>query len=65
MRALLTVMASVVALSGCTANQQQTASTQEPQRRYLCLQTAQKPGGDDEQVFATCMASWGYENVHR
>ena len=48
MRALLTVMASVVALSGCTANQQQTASTQEPQRRYLCLQTAQMPGGYDE-----------------
>jgi hypothetical protein len=59
-RALLTVMASVVALSGCTASQQPTA-TQEPQRRYLCLQTAQKPGGYDEQVFATCMASWGYE----
>ena len=61
MRALLTVMASVVALCGCTANQQQTASPQEPQRRYLCLQNAQKPGGYDEQVFATCMASWGYK----
>ena len=70
MRALLTVIASVVALGGCTANQQQAASTQEPQRRYLCLQTAQKPGGYDEHVFATCMASWGHENgetvyVHR
>jgi hypothetical protein len=49
---------SVVVLGGCTAaNQQQAASTQEPQR----LQTAQKPGGYDEQVFATCMASWGYK----
>jgi hypothetical protein len=70
-RALLTLMASVVVLGGCTAaNQQQAASTQETQRRYLCLQTAQKPGGYDEQVFATCMASWGYEKgqavyVHR
>jgi len=56
------VMASVVVLRGCTAaNPQQAASTQEPQRRYLCLQSAQKLGGYDEQVFATCMASWGYK----
>ena len=61
MRALLMVMASGVVLGGCTANQQQAASTQEPQRRYLCLQSAQKLGGYDEQVFATCMASWGYK----
>jgi hypothetical protein len=59
-RAFLAVMASVVTLGGCTANQQ-TAATQEPQHRYLCLQTAQKPGGYDEHVFATCMASWGYK----
>ena len=63
MRALLMVMASGVVLGGCTANQQQAARTQEPQRRYLCLQTAQKPGGYDEQVFATCMASWGYGDI--
>ena len=61
MRALLTVMASAAALCGCTANQQHTASPQEPQRRYLCLQNAQKLGGYDEQVFAACMASWGYK----
>jgi len=61
-RSFLAVMASVVALGGCTAaNQQTAASTQEPQHRYLCLQTAQKPGGYDEQAFATCMASWGYK----
>ena len=61
MRALLTVMASAVALGGCAANQQQVATTQEPQHRYLCLQTAQKPSSYDERVFATCMASWGYK----
>jgi hypothetical protein len=44
-RAILGIMASVVGLGGCTAaNQQQAATTQELQRRYLCLQTAQKPG---------------------
>ena len=62
-RAFLAVMAIAVVLGGCTAaNQQQAASTQEPQRRYLCLQTARKlSGGYDEHVFATCMASWGYK----
>jgi hypothetical protein len=55
-------MAIAVTLGGCTAaNQQQAASTQKEQRRYLCVQTAQKPGGYDEHVFATCMASWGYK----
>jgi hypothetical protein len=55
-------MAIAVALSGCTAaNEQQAASTREQQDRYFCLQTARKPGGYDEQVFATCMASWGYK----
>jgi hypothetical protein len=62
-RVFLTVMASVIALSGCTAtNQQQAATAHEPEARYLCLQTARKPGGGyDEHVFATCMASWGYK----
>jgi len=62
-RAILAVMAIAVALGGCTAaNQQQAASTQEPEHRYLCLQTARKLGGGyDEHVFATCMASWGYK----
>src|SRR5499427_497890 len=68
-RSFLVVMASVVVLSGCAANQQtanqQTASTaispQEEQDRSVCLQRAHRDSGLNEKAFTSCMTKKGYK----
>jgi hypothetical protein len=63
-RSFLVIIASVVVLSGCAANQE-TASTavspQEEQDRSVCLQHAHKDSGYNEKAFASCMAAKGYK----
>ena len=63
-RLFVVVMANVVALGGCAANQQ-TASTaispQEEGDRAVCLHHAHRDSGYNEKAFASCMAAKGYK----